>query len=112
MKLKLLSTLALFGILSMVGLAQGDDDKGKGKMHGKTMTGCLSKSASGTEYLFVEEGTGKQITVAGNPDLSKHAANHKVKITTAAETPSSTEGATVTVSKIEHISDSCSATSK
>ena len=93
-------------MFSVAGLAA--DDKSKDKMqHGKTMTGCLSTAPSGNEYVFVEEGTGKQITVAGNADLAKHAANHTVKITTAPAEAASTSPATVT--KIEHVSNSCPA---
>lgn len=107
MKLTLLATLALLG-MSSAAFSQADD-KGKDKTtQGKTMTGCLSTAPGGTTYTFTEEGTGKQITVAGHPDLSKHAANHTVKITTASGTPASDSSA-VTVSKIEHVSDSCTA---
>src|ERR1044072_3420287 len=45
-----------------------------------TMTGCLTKDASGG-YPLADEKTGTKMMVSGSADLEKHSANHKVTLT-------------------------------
>jgi hypothetical protein len=69
-----------------------------------TMTGCLNKDASGN-YMLTDEKTGAKTEVAGDPDLEKHSANHKVTLSGTEKT----EGgkSVFEVSKIQHVSASC-----
>jgi hypothetical protein len=75
-----------------------------------TMTGCLSKDASGA-YTLTDETTGVKTTVTGPSDLEKHSANHKVTLTGAAKTGA--DGTTVfQATKLKHVSDTCKAPSQ
>lgn len=103
MKLRLAGA-ALFACSMFAAQEAQDPHKHAGKE--VTVTGCLLTGPSASMYVFTEEGTGKRMTVSGgDTDLSKHA-NHKVKITGATDTEKENH---VTVTKVEHISDTCSA---
>jgi hypothetical protein len=71
-----------------------------------SMTGCLSKDASGG-YTLADEKTGAKTMVTGPSDLEKHAANHKVTLTGTSKMDS---GKTVfNVTKIQHVAAECKA---
>jgi hypothetical protein len=71
-----------------------------------SMTGCLSKDASGG-YTLADEKTGTKTSVTGSADLEKHSANHKVTLT---GTMSESAGkSSFRVSKIQHIAAECKA---
>lgn len=99
-----LSTLSLAGMLivpaTLATAGQGDD---KGKQ--VTVTGCLNSGQKAGEFVITDEITGKQTVLSGAADLSKHSANHKVRITGT----KSDSAETVVVSKVEHIADTCTA---
>lgn len=96
-----LSLLPLAALLTMPAVQAADSDPGKQV----TVTGCLTKGDNPGEFVFTDEATGKKLTVSGAPDLAKHAANHKVKLTGAKHDSENK----LVVSKIEHIADSCTA---
>jgi hypothetical protein len=90
-------------------------------MNKMTMTGCLQQGQNGN-YMLRDE-TGKEVMISGGEKLSKHV-NHTVKVTgkytdympkastTTEETPNSTSHGSgghqnFKVSKIEHVSDTC-----
>lgn len=88
---------------------QGDTrtEQSRDRMAGNTLTGCLNKG-TGSTYELTDEGTGVKTTVSGSSDLEKHSANHKVRLTGAVKT-GDTGKATFEVTKLEHISASCTA---
>ena len=75
-----------------------------------TMTGCLTKDASGA-FVLTDEKTGAKSMVTGAADLEKHAANHKVTLIGTPKTDSSGKQV-FEVSKIEHVSPDCKAPSQ
>jgi hypothetical protein len=75
-----------------------------------TMTGCLSKDASGS-YILADETSGVKTTVTGPSDLEKHSANHKVTLTGATKTDANGKSV-FEVTKIQHVSASCKAPSQ
>jgi hypothetical protein len=73
-----------------------------------SITGCLSKDASGA-YVLTDENTGAKIMVTGgSSDLEKHSANHKVTLTGTASADSSGQQV-FQATKLQHVSDSCKA---
>jgi uncharacterized protein YdeI (BOF family) len=69
-----------------------------------TYTGCLAKGDSAGQYMFTDASGEKKAAVpSSGVDLDKHAANHTVKLTGSM----STDGKTLTVSKVEHVSETC-----
>jgi hypothetical protein len=88
------------------GAAFGQEEKAPKPAKGKemTMTGCLTKGADVPQhYTFVDQKTGKKMTVTGSADLEKHSANHTVTIT------GSRTAKVFNVTKLEHVSDTCQA---
>jgi hypothetical protein len=75
-----------------------------------SMTGCLSKDASGS-YTLTDEKTGVKTTVTGSAELEKHSANHKVTLTGTTK-PDASGKSTLEVSKIQHVSPTCKAPSQ
>ena len=75
-----------------------------------TITGCLTKDASGG-YTLADEQTGTKSTVTGPADLEKHSANHKVTLTGTAKSDASGK-AVFEASKIQHIAPDCKAASR
>jgi len=67
----------------------------------ETLTGCLSED-QGTYKLATS--TGDQVTVTGPADLMKHKG-HTVRLTGTSSTDAGKKS--LTVSKIEHVSPSC-----
>ena len=68
----------------------------------QTLTGCLTESAG--SYTLATS-TGEQVSLTGSSDLSKHK-DHTITVT---GTKSDAGGkATMKVSKIDHVSASCS----
>lgn len=67
-----------------------------------SITGCLSKAESGDQWVLTDQ-SGTKMVVTG-VDFDKHA-NQTVKVTGAP----SADGKAFTVSKIEHVADSCPA---
>src|SRR5207237_10213495 len=65
-----------------MGMYAQDAEQGKEKSQASmtTMTGCLTKDASGS-YMLTDETTGTKTKVSGVSDLEKHSANHKVTLT-------------------------------
>jgi hypothetical protein len=49
-----------------------------------TLTGCLSKDATGA-YVLTDETSGAKTTVTGVSDLEKYSSNHKVTLTGTAK---------------------------
>jgi len=100
------STVVLLAGSATAIFAQEADKSGNPKGE-ETVTGCLSKGSSDSQYMFTDSKTGTPMTVTGSADLSKHAANHTVKLT---GTKSMDGGKTVfTVTKVEHVSATCDA---
>jgi len=106
---KLLSVLVA-GALSVAPMLCAQDDPAQKKEQPKqqadrasqeTLTGCLTE-AQGSFKLATD--AGEQVTVTGPAGLKKHN-NHTVKLTGT----TSSEGGqkTLAVSKIEHVSASC-----
>jgi len=90
--------------------AQAADQKGDQKSAGTptSITGCLSKDASGG-YVLTDENSGAKIMVTGGvSDLEKHSANHKVTLTGTASADSSGQQV-FQATKLQHVSDSCKA---
>ena len=71
-----------------------------------TMTGCLTKDATGG-YTLADERTGAKTAVTGPSDLEKHSANHKVTLTGTTKMDSGKSVFTVT--KIQHVAAECKA---
>jgi hypothetical protein len=100
--------LLIAGLPSSV-FAQAKDDQQQAdrQKNETTMTGCLTKDASGG-YTLADEKTGVKSTVAGPSELEKHSANHKVTLTGTTKTD--TSGKSVfEVTKIQHIAADCQA---
>ena len=95
----IIGTLLLSGAAA---LAQEEKTPKAGKE--MTMTGCLTKGSDVPQHFtFVDQKTGKKMTVTGPADLEKHSANHTVRIT-------GTHTAKVfNVTKVEHVSATCEA---
>ena len=72
-----------------------------------TMTGCLTKDASGG-YTLADEKTGTKMMVSGSADLEKHSANHKVTLTGSAKTDAGGKSV-FQVTKIQHVAAECKA---
>ena len=81
---------------------QKKEDRTQADSGKQTLTGCLSEDAGAFKLAT---STGEQFTVSGAADLAKHK-DHTVKLTGT----TSNEGGkmTMNVSKIEHVSPSCS----
>jgi hypothetical protein len=111
MKLKLILSILTVGMLVLGPTVYGQDDqakKGKEQQQQQadrpgeeTLTGCLTEQQG--SYMFATQ-SGEQLIVSGS-DLAKHK-DHTVKLTGKR----SDEGGKtkLTVSKIEHVSASCS----
>jgi|SRR5215204_4714418 hypothetical protein len=105
--LHFLSTAVLFAGLSSALYAQSKDAQGADRQQNETsMTGCLSKDASGG-YTLADEKTGAKTMVTGPAELEKHSGNHKVSLTGSAKTVDGKS--TFTVTKIQHIAAECKA---
>ena len=112
MRLYLLS-LTVASIL-FAGIASAQQEPGsRNRPAGKetSVTGCLTKSSDGG-YVLTDEKTGKQITVTGSADLEKHSANHKVRLTGTESGNGTSAPMTMEVTRIQHISPTCSPESK
>jgi hypothetical protein len=94
---------ALFGQAA----AAQQPEKEKSTGASASITGCLSKDASGS-YILTDENTGTKVTVAGVSDLEKHSANHKVTLTGTASTDAGGQQV-FQVTKLQHVSDTCKA---
>src|SRR5262245_16561184 len=111
--LRQLSFVIAGGLLLSAGLLAQDDDKDKDKSSSRdrvkteTMTGCLTKDATGSFILTDSSGT--KTTVAGS-GLEKHSANHTVTLTGSAKTDGGKSVFEVT--KVQHVSESCNAPAK
>jgi hypothetical protein len=103
--LRFLTVGLLAAGLSTVAFAQ--EKQADRQQNEATMTGCLSKDASGG-YTLADEKTGTKMAVSGTADLEKHSANHKVTLTGSAK--ADTSGKQVfTVTKIQHVAAECKA---
>ena len=111
MKIKtIVSILALSSLSIGNSLFAQDDDKAKNKDQrseqqadrGSSFTGCLTEQ-QGT--FILKTSSGEQYNATGSADLSKHA-NHTVTLSGS----TSEEGGKkmLSVTKIEHVSGSCS----
>jgi hypothetical protein len=89
---------------TLLGQEPSKEKDRKEHKQGGAITGCLTPATGQNQQDFVltEEGTNRRITLTGQ-DLSKHA-NHKVRVT-GDQVSGQTDRMTVT--KVEHISDSC-----
>jgi hypothetical protein len=105
--LRLLSIGLLLAGLTSVSFAQAQPQKDADRQQNEsTVTGCLTKDASGG-YVLADEKTGAKIGVTGPADLEKHAANHKVTLTGTKSDAGGTPMFTVT--KIKHVAAECKA---
>jgi hypothetical protein len=105
---KLMITALACGALS-VGPAlyaqaqQPDSQKQQADRPGEqSLTGCLTEQQG--SYMLATS-AGEQVTVTGSPDLSKHK-DHTVTLT--GKVSDAGGKSTLTVSKIQHVSASCS----
>ncbi|MEO8368320.1 MAG: hypothetical protein ABI806_03905 [Candidatus Solibacter sp.] len=104
----LLATGALYTALSLPVFAQQDQPKTPQDQRDRmstALTGCLTKDTSGSYTLT--DTTGLKTTVTGAADLEKHSKNHTVTLTGAAKTDASGKSV-FEVSKLMHVSDTCS----
>lgn len=69
----------LLSALSTGLFAQDPSQQDKSKA-ATTMTGCLTKDATGA-YVLTDEASGTKTTVTGVSDLEKYSSNHKVTLT-------------------------------
>lgn len=108
--LRYLSAAVLCVGLSSTLFAQSQDSKapqGADRQQNETsMTGCLTKDASGG-YTLADEKTGAKMMVTGTADLEKHSANHKVTLTGTQKAEGGKSSFMVT--KIQHIAADCKA---
>ena len=102
---RLLIAIGVAGTLLLSGVPALGQEAQPAKGKEMTMTGCLTKSTDNIpqHFSFTDQKTGKKMTVTGPADLEKHSTNHTVKITGA------TTGKVFTVSKVEHVSQTCEA---
>ena len=104
----LLATGLFLCALSLPAFSQqekpGQDPNQRDRM-ATTITGCLSKDASGSYTLT--DASGLKTTVSGAADLEKHSQNHKVTLTGEAKTDASGKSM-FEVTKVTHVSDTCS----
>jgi hypothetical protein len=108
---QLLSAAVLIAGLSSSVFAQAKDNNQDAdrQKNESTITGCLTKDASG--YTLADEKTGTKMTVTGPEDLEKHSANHKVSLTGMAKTDNSGKSV-FEVTNIRHIAADCKAPSQ
>jgi hypothetical protein len=83
---------------------QPDKEKSAGGA-ASTMTGCLTKDASGN-YMLTDEATGTKTMVTGVSDLEKHSGNHKVTLTGTSGTDASGKQI-FQATKLHHVSNTC-----
>jgi hypothetical protein len=111
MKIKLMISILALGSLSIAPALYGQDDKEKKDPQRQdqadrpgmaSFTGCLTEQQGA---FVITTAAGEQVTAKGSTDLSQHK-DHTVKLTGTA----SDEGGkkTLNVTKIEHVSASCS----
>ncbi len=102
---KAISFLAV-GVMAVGLYAQADkpgqETKSNKDNMQQTVTGCLTEAAG--SYSVATQG-GDKMDVMGSADLAKHK-NHTVKLTGTTSDQGGKK--TLTVSKIEHVSPSCS----
>jgi len=98
------------GLTLMTGpvFAQADKqpptEQERSRQEATTLTGCLTKGDGAGMYNLTEASGDKKMAVpSSGVDLEKHAMNHTVKLTGSL----SSDGKTLTVSKIEHVSETC-----
>jgi hypothetical protein len=82
----------------------------KGTKGEETLTGCLNKGPTSSEYTFTDQRTGNEITVTGPSDLEKHSTNHTVRLT--GKMTSEGGKRMFDVTKIEHVSATCQPSTK
>jgi len=87
-----------------------DAGKQREKAAATTMTGCLTKDASGN-FVLTDEATGTKTMVAGVSSLEKHSANHKVTLTGASKMDANGKPV-FEATKLQHVSDSCKSPSQ
>jgi hypothetical protein len=85
-------------------------DKEKSTGPATTMTGCLTKDASGN-FMLTDESTGTKTVVTGVSDLEKYSANHKVTLTGTSATDASGKQV-FQATKLKHDSNTCKAPSQ
>jgi hypothetical protein len=105
--LSILTVAAMSIAPAMYGQAAQQDKQPQGQADRsssgeQTLTGCLTEQQG--SYMLATQ-TGEQVTVSGSGDLSKHK-DHTVRLT--GKKSDDAGKATMTVSKIEHVSASCS----
>ncbi len=108
--MQLSRTLLLTASLSMlmsIGFAQQQQppDTERDRMKptkSANITGCLTKGDLADQYVLTDVQSGSKITVTGDVPLEKHN-NHTVRLTGMP----SEDGTKFVVSKVEHISDTC-----
>ena len=103
--LRFLTVGLLAAGLSTVAIAQ--EKQADRQQSEATLTGCLTKDASGG-YTLADEKTGTKMPVAGGADLEKHSANHKVTLTGSAKTDAGGKSV-FQVTKIQHVAAECKA---
>ena len=104
----LLSVAAIVMLFSLCAASYGqqpDQERDRMKNPPVTVTGCLDKGENPNEFVLTDSSSGTKMIVTGSPDLEKHAAKHIEKLTGTA----SEDNKSFTVSKVEHVADSCQA---
>jgi hypothetical protein len=101
-------------LLSALSTGLFAQDADSGKQHDKaaatTMTGCLSKDASGN-FVLTDETTGTKTVVTGVSSLEKHSANHKVTLTGASKMDASGKPV-FEATKLQHVATTCKSPSQ
>jgi hypothetical protein len=101
-KLIIPAALAALITLSLPSFAQDDKERDRMKQ-GSSVTGCLAKGDTPDQYVLSDQSGQKIVVTGSSDDLSKHAANHTVKITGQP----SADGKSFTATKVEMISATC-----
>ena len=97
--------LMLFAISAPFYGQQPDQERDRLKIKEVTVTGCLDKGEAANQYVLTDPASGSKMIVTGAPELEQHAAKHTEKLT---GTPSE-DNKSFTVSKVEHVADTCPA---
>ena len=99
----------LLSVLS-IGLFAQDPSSQQDKNKATTMTGCLSKDATGA-YLLTDETSGAKTTVTGAADLEKYSSNHKVTLTGTSKMDANGKPI-FEATKLQNVSSTCKAPSQ
>ena len=97
--------LMLFAISAPFYGQQPEQERDRLVIKQVTVTGCLDKGDAPNQYVLTDLASASKMIVTGAPELEQHAAKHTERLT---GTPSE-DNKSLTVSKVEHIADTCPA---